>query len=53
MIPEMWSTTGRILSHFGPIFALLPLSPTNNPENQNFEKMKKTPGDIVIYTSVP
>ena len=27
--------------------------PTNNPENQNFEKMKKAPGDIIIYTSVP
>ena len=48
MIPEMWSTTGRILSHFGPIFAFYPCPPTNNPENQNFEKMKKTPGDIII-----
>ena len=44
MIPEIWSTTERIYSHFGPFFALLhPLSPliTQNPENQNFEKMKK------------
>ena len=24
------------------------LKPTNNPKNQNFEKMKKTSGDIVI-----
>ena len=23
-------------------------SPTNNPKNQNFEKMKKTPGDTII-----
>ena len=27
--------------------------PSNNPENQNFEKMEKVPGDIIIYTSVP
>ena len=37
-------------SHFGPFFALLhpPLLPPNNPENQKSEKMKKTPGDIII-----
>ena len=38
-----------ILGQFLPFY---PCPPTNNPENQNFE-MKKTPGDIVIYTSVP
>ena len=27
----------------------LPLYPTNNPENENFRKMKKkTPGDIIL-----
>ena len=31
-----------ILDHF------LPFYPTNNPENQKFEKMKKTFGDIII-----
>ena len=31
----------------------LPFYPPNNPENKNFEKMKKGPGDIIIYTSVP
>ena len=31
-----------ILGHF------LPFHSTNNPENQNFEKMKTTPGDIII-----
>ena len=31
-----------ILGHF------LPLCPTSNPKNQNFEKMKKLPGDIII-----
>ena len=30
--------TGKIFSHFGLFFALLPPS---NPERQNFEKMKK------------
>ena len=32
-----------ILDHF------LPFYPPNNPKNQNFEKMKKTPGDIILY----
>ena len=27
---------------------ILPFYPTNNPKNQNFEKMKKNPGDIII-----
>ena len=31
-----------ILGHF------LHFYPTNNPENQNFEKIKKIPGDIII-----
>ena len=31
-----------ILGHF------LPLYPTNNPKNQNFEKLKKAPEDIII-----
>ena len=31
-----------ILKHF------LPFYPLKNPENQNFEKMKKMPGDIII-----
>ena len=33
----------RIFCHFGPFLALLP---TNNPKNQNFEKMKKLSGDV-------
>ena len=32
-----------ILCNFGPFFA-----PFNNPENQNFEKMKKQPRDFII-----
>ena len=31
--------------HFGPF---LPFYHPNNPKNQNSEKMKKTPGDIII-----
>ena len=38
MIPKIWSMADRIFSHFGP----------NSPENQNFEKMKKTSEDIII-----
>ena len=42
--------TDRTFSHFGPFFDLLAPSPPppNNPENQNFEKMKKTLGDIIV-----
>ena len=44
--PEIWSTIDRIISHFEPLFALLPPRPPSphpvkNPE-KNFEKMKKT-----------
>ena len=35
----------RIFSHFG---TFLPFYPPNNPENQNFENMKKTPRNIII-----
>ena len=45
MVPEIWSVTDRMLCHFGPFFALLPLK---NLKNQNFEKMKKVPGDVII-----
>ena len=45
MVSEIWSMTDRIfviLDHF------LPFYPTNNPKNQNREKIKKTPGDIIL-----
>ena len=45
MVPEIWSVSNRIFCHFGQFFAL---SPPNNPKNQNFEKMKKIPRDIII-----
>ena len=37
-----WKEFFVILDHF------LPFYPPNNPKNQNFEKMKKRPGDIII-----
>ena len=45
MVPEKWSTEGRIFCYFGLFFALLP--PTN-PENQYLKKWKKTHRDIII-----
>ena len=44
MIPEIPGTTERIFCYFKPFFALLP---PNNPKSQNFEKIKKSPGDII------
>ena len=38
-----------ILGHFLPFTSPLPPPHTlNNPENQNFEKRKKAPGDVII-----
>ena len=45
LVPEMCSVTDRIFCHFGQCFAHLFLK---NPKNQNFENMKKMPGDIII-----
>ena len=44
-VPEIWRMTDVMIFHFGPFFALLT---PNNPKNQNFEKLKKAPGDIII-----
>ena len=45
MVPEILSTTDRNFCHFRLFFALLT---PYNPENQNFEIMKKIPGGIII-----
>ena len=37
-----WMEFFVILGHF------FPFDPPNNPKNQNFEKMKKNPGDVII-----
>ena len=45
MVPEIYGTTNKvfvILVHF------LAFDPPNNLKNQSFEKMKKTPEDIII-----
>ena len=34
--------------NFLSFWTVLPFYPPNNPKNQNFEKMKKAPGDITI-----
>ena len=47
MVPEISGTTDFFF-HFGLFFAILP-PPLNNPENQNFGKMKKTPGGIITH----
>ena len=46
-VPEIRCVTDVILiSNFGLFFALLP---PNSPKNQNFEKMKQKPGDIILH----
>ena len=46
-VREIWCMTDVIvISHFGLLFPLL-YSP-KSPKNQNFEKMKKNPGNIII-----
>ena len=50
MASETWSMTDRIFCHFGLFFASF--NPTNNPQNQNFKKKKKTI-KITFYTCVP
>ena len=45
MVPEILSMTDKIFCHFGQFFAHLT---RKNPKNQNFEKMKKAPGDIIL-----
>ena len=44
-----WDTKwDKNFCHFGPFFAFLtPLSP-NNPQNQNFKKLEKTSGKVII-----
>ena len=41
MVPEIWRVF-VILDNFLPFYI------PNNPENQNFEKMKKAIGDVII-----
>ena len=45
MVPQIQSEMDRTVCHFGPFFVL---SPPNDLEIQNFEKLKKLPGDVII-----
>ena len=45
MVPEIWRSTDKIFCHFG---HFLPFRVPKNLKNQNFEKMKKSFGDIII-----
>ena len=42
MVPEIWSVMGRIFVILDWFLSFY------NPKNQNFEKLKKKPGDIII-----
>ena len=54
MVPEIWSATDIIFCHSGQFFALPPYSPfPMDPENQNFEKMKKCLEILSFYKSAP
>ena len=45
---EIWCVTNVIvIFHFGLLLAFLP-SPPNSPKNENFNKMKKMPGYVII-----
>ena len=43
VVPEIWIVTFCVI-----LDCFLPFYPPNNPKNQNFEKMRKTHGDIII-----
>ena len=44
MVPEIWSST----EFFVILDCFLPFYSPMDPENQSFEEMKKTPGDIIV-----
>ena len=48
-----WGTEwDKLFWDFGPFFTFyIPPPPPNNPENQNFQKMKKASGDVIILNS--
>ena len=49
LVREILSATDRTFCHFGPFS---PFYSLNNLKNENFEKMKKSLGDIIIFTHV-
>ena len=49
MLHEICNTTDIIFCHFGPLYAILP---PENPENENFEKIKKNAWKYHYFTQV-
>ena len=49
MVPEISSATD--IFFFVILGYVLPFYSPINPENQNFEKIKKNPGDIILHMS--
>ena len=47
-VPEIWCMAHVIL--FLILSYFLPFYPSNSPKNENFKRMKKTPGDIILHT---
>ena len=47
-VPEKWCEADIILLSFWAIFCPLPPPPPNDPEKENFQKLKKIPGDIIL-----
>ena len=48
MMHGSWDMEHNGLNFFVILDHFLPFYPPDNPKNQNFEKMKKNPGDIII-----
>ena len=49
MIPEKWSMTKRVFSHFGPMFTPLPPpSPLRTQRIKSLKKWKKSARDIIV-----
>ena len=47
-VPEIWCMAHVIL--FLILSYFLPFYPSNSPKNENFKRMKKMPGDIILHT---
>ena len=48
MAPEIWSNDRQNFLSCWIIICPFTPPPPNNSKNQNYEKMEKTPGDIII-----
>ena len=48
MVPEILSAMDIIFCNFGPFFEVCSPPSSNDPENQSFEEIKQTTGDIIV-----